>query len=211
MTAGALIASGWLVSALSAASCPPPARLDVAVVAEHTPPAVRSGRTLGQLREAAARAGHKGRHAPLGSYAGVFGYTVEVTAEGSGTPGCAAALRVLIRMSLDERVVEVGADLGDRGCRPEVVLSHYLLYAEQDDRLLGLYARRAWAMFERMPRSALLGTPDRGDAAERMAAAVRRAMDDLLRSYDDDRTRALDAADDDGELAKLRGACGRDL
>ena len=82
---------------------------------------------------------------------------------------------------------------------------------EQDDRLLGLYARRAWAMFDRMPRSALLGTPDRGDAGEGMAAAVRRAMDDLLRSYDDDRARALDAADSDEELAKLRGACGRDL
>ena len=205
----AAFVAGWL--AVSPAACSPPARLDVAVVAEHTPPAVHSGRSLGQLREAAARAGHKGRHAPLGSYAGVFGYTVEVTAEGSGTPGCAAALRVRIRMSLDERVVEVGADLGGRGCRPEAVLSHYLLYAEQDDRLLGLYARRALAVFERMPRSALLGTPDPGDAEGGMAAAVRRVMDDLLRSYDDDRTRALDAADTDEELAKLRGACGRDL
>ena len=64
-------------------------------------------------------------------------------------------------------------------------------------------------MFDRMPRSALLGTPGRGDDEEGMAAAVRRAMDDLLRSYDD-RARALDAADNDEEPAKLRGACGRD-
>lgn len=205
----AAFVAGWL--AVSPATCSPPPRLDVAVVAEHTPPAVRSGRSLGQLREAAARAGHKGRHAPLGAYAGIFGYTVEVTAERSATPGCAAAMHVRVRMFLDERVVEVGADLGDRGCRPEAVLSHYLLYAEQDDRLLGLYARRAWAMFDRMPRSALLGAPGRGDAEEGVATAVRRVMDDLLRSYDDDRTRALDAADNDEELAKLRGACGRDL
>lgn len=194
----------------AAAACPPRPRLGIAVVAEHRPPAVGASFSLGQLRDAAARSGRRGRHEPLGFYAGVFGYAVEVTAEGSATPGCAAALRARVRMFLDERVVEVGADLGDRGCRPEAVLSHYLLYAEQDDRLLGLYARRAWAMFDRMPRSAMLGAPGRGDAEERMAAAVRRAMDDLLRSYDDDRTRALDAADDDEELAKLRGACGRD-
>ena len=42
-------------------------------------------------------------------------------------------------------------------------------------------------------------------------AAVRRAMDGLLRSYDDDRARALDAADSDEELDRLRGACGRAL
>ena len=70
-------------------------------------------------------------------------------------------------------------------------------------------------MFDRMPRSDLLGgaAPGAagGDPGEAVAAAVRRAMDDLLRPYDEDRRQALAAADSDEELAKLRGACGRGL
>lgn len=164
------------------------------------------------MRDAAALAGHKGRHAPLGYYAGTFGYTVEVALHGARAPGCAPAIAVEVRLFLAERVVEVGSDLHAYGYRSEAVLSHYLVHAREDDRLLSLYARRALAMFDRLPSSDLLGAPAPGDdVREAVAAGVRRAMDGLLRPYDDDRTRALDAADGDEELAKLRGACGRDL
>lgn len=208
----AALVAGWLAAASPVAACPPEPRMDIAVMAEHQPPAVRSGRSLARLRDAAALAGPKGRHAPLGLYAGVFGYTVEVALHGARAPGCAPAIAVEVRLFLAGRVVEVGSDLHAHGCRPEAVLSHYLVHAEQDDRLLSFYARRALAMFDRLPSSDLLGAPAPGDdVREAVAAGVRRAMDGLLRPYDDDRARAQEAADGDEELARLRGACGRDL
>lgn len=201
--------AGW-PAVSPVAACSPPPRFDVAAVAGHKPPAVRSSRGRDQRREAAARTGHKGRHAPLGFYAGVFGHAVQVTAEGSEMPGRAAAAHVQTRMFLDERVVGVGSASGGRGCgcRPDAVLSHDPLYAGRDDRPPSHDARRVSAMFDRMPPSAPLGAPGRGDAENRMTAAVRRTLDDPLRPYDD-RARASDTADGDEEGAKPRVAGGR--
>ena len=118
------------------AACPPEPRLDVAVLAEHFPPAVRSSYTFDELNELAARMGRQGRHAPLGFYVGTFGYTVSVEqVAGSGSAHCDGAIRVQVRLLLGERLVEVGTD---GPCRPEAVLSHYLVHADQDDRLLSL-------------------------------------------------------------------------
>ena len=205
----AALVAGWLAAA-SPAACPPASRVDVTVTAEAEPPAIRSSHGLDRLREHSPLDGFKGWHAPLGYYAGVFGYTVEVTADPTATPGCVPALSVAVRLSLAGRVVEIGSDLHARGCRPEVVLSHYLVHAGQDERLLVLYARRALALFDRTPPSDLLGAPVRGGIREAVAAGVRRVMDRLLEPYDEDRARSQDAADAGEELAKLRGACGRD-
>lgn len=204
----AILFASWLASTSPVAACSPEPRLTVSVVAEHHPPAVRSSYSLGQLRDFAARAGHRGQHAPLGFYAGTFGYTVDVRAEEAGAPGCASVMHVRVGMLLGDRLIEVGAD---GPCRPEAVLSHYLVHADQDDRLLSRYASRALAMFDRTPLTDLLGTAAQDNSREAVAVIVRRAMDGLLQSYDEDRPQALEAADSDEELAKLREACGRAL
>ena len=205
-----LLAAGWLALASPIAACPPEPRLDVAVLAEHFPPAVRSSYTFDELNELAARMGRQGRHAPLGFYVGTFGYTVSVEqVAGSGSAHCDGAIRVQVRLLLGERLVEVGTD---GPCRPEAVLSHYLVHADQDDRLLSRYASRASAMFDRMPRSELLGAPAPGDAREdAVETVVRRAMDRLLSSYNEDWKQASAAADSDEELVRLREACSRSL
>lgn len=117
-------------------------------------------------------------------------------------------MHVRVGMLLGDRLIEVGAD---GPCRPEAVLSHYLVHADQDDRLLSRYASRALAMFDRTPLTDLLGTAAQDNSREAVAVIVRRAMDGLLQSYDEDRPQALEAADSDEELAKLREACGRAL
>ena len=205
-----LLAAGWLALASPVAACPPEPRLDVAVLAEHFPPAVRSSYTFGELNELAAKMGRQGRHAPLGFYVGTFGYTVDVEPVAEpGSAHCDPAIRVQVRLLLGERLVEVGTG---GPCRPEAVLSHYLVHADQDDRLLSRYASQATTMFDRMPRSELLGAPAPGDAREdAVETVVRRAMDGLLSSYDEDWKQASAAADSDEELARLREACGRNL
>lgn len=210
MIASALHATAWLAAAVPTVPCSSEPRFDIAVFAEHRPPIVRSNHSLSQLHALAARSAQPRKHAPLGFYAGTFGYTVEVTADKADPLGCVPAMHVRVRMFLADRLVEIGTDLQSRQCRPEAVLSHYLLHADQDDWLLSQYAHRALTMFDRMPRSELLGVPFQGDAREAVAVVVRRAMDELLLPYDEDRRRSLDAADSHEELARLRGACGRD-
>lgn len=210
MIVGALLASAWLGPAMApVAACTPEPRLDVAVVAEHHRPVVRSSYSLGELRGLAARSGGPpGRHPPLGFYAGTFGYTVEVTADKTGAPGCEPAMSVRVGMFLADRLIEIGADLP---CRPAAVLSHYLAHAARDDELLGRYANRVAAALDRMSRSGLPGKSTRGNAEDAMAAAVRHTVEEQLRSYDEDRRQVLEAADNDEELARLRTACGHDL
>lgn len=209
MLVSAFLASAWLGPAVApVAACTPEPRLDVAVLAEHHRPAVRSSYSLGELRGLAARSGPPGRHPPLGFYAGTFGYTVEVTADGTGAPGCNPAMSVSVRMFLADRLIEIGADLQ---CRPAAVLSHYLAHAGRDDELLSRYASRVAAALDRVPRSGLLGKSTRGKAEDTVAVAVRRAVEEQLRSYDEDRRQTLEAADDDEELDRLRTACSHDL
>ena len=83
----------------------PPEEPGVAVVAEHHSPAIRSGPGFADLRDLAARAGLPTRHPPFGFYAGVFGYTVEATADEPVGAGCGPTVHVRVRLFLAERVV----------------------------------------------------------------------------------------------------------
>lgn len=212
--ARSLLASAWFIPAwlglaeTPATACTSAYRLDVAVVAEHHPPAIRSGPGFADLRDLAARAGLPTRHPPFGFYAGVFGYTVEATADEPVGAGCGPTVHVRVRLFLAERVVGIGRDVP---CRPDAVLAHYLAHAAQDDRLLGRYAGQVAAALDRMPLPASPTRPTRAGAEAAVAGAVRRTVDAQLRPYDDDRRRALDAADDDAELTRLRAACDRVL
>ena len=204
----ALLAAGWLALASPGAACSPEPQLDLAVLAERPPPAVRSSYTFSQLNELATQAGRQGRHAPLGFYIRTFSYgvTVEQVAE-PGSARCISAMRVQVRLLLSDRLVEVGTD---GPCRPEAVLSHYLVHANQDDHLLSRYMSQAIAMFSRMPRSELLGASAPEDArADAVEAVVRRAMAELLRPFDEDWKRSSAAADTEEELARLRESCDR--
>lgn len=204
----AVIAMAAPVSAVEAASiaCPAQPPMRVAVFAEHHPPAILSSYSYPQLREMAAQAGYKGPHAPFGLYAGTFGYSVDVQALKDGPAGCVTSMSVTVRMLLGDRRVEVGID---GPCRPEAVVAHYLLHTGHDDKLLTQYGSQALAMFDRMPHADLLGRPGLGGDREAVTAVVRGAMDELLRPYDDDRARALAAADNAAELASLQRACGQ--
>lgn len=205
VTVVTMAASTSAVQATSVA-CPAQPPMRIAVFAEHHPPAVLSSYSYPQLREMAARAGHDGPHEPFGLYAGTFGYSVDVQAADDGHAGCVTSMSVTVRMLLGDRRVEIGTD---GPCRPEAVAAHYLLHAGHDDRLLTQYGSQALAMFDRMPHADLLGTPGQDGDRDAVAAVVRGTMDDLLRSYDDDRARALASADNADELASLQRACGQ--
>ena len=205
-----LLAAGWLALASPIAACPAEPRLDIAVSTESVFPDVRSSYTFGQLNELASQAGRRGRHPPYGFYTGTFGYTVDVKrVEETGKARCAAAMRVEVRLLLKDRLVEIGTD---GPCRLEAVLSHYLVHAAQNDRVLSHYASKAVAMFDGMPRSELLAAPMSDDAKEEVVAVgVRRAMDGLLRPFEEDWRQSSAAADNDEELVRLRAACGQNL
>ena len=181
----ALLAAGWLALAPPVAACPPEPRLDLAVWAERPPPTVRHTHTFSQINELAMQAGRQGKHAPLGFYIRTFSYGVNV--EQVAEPGlarCTSAMRVQVRLLLSDRLVEIGRD---GPCRPEAVLSHYLVHANQDDHLLSRYVSQASAMFDRMPRSELLGaSAPESTRAEVVEAVVRHAMTELLRPFDED-------------------------
>lgn len=206
MLSAILVAAG--LAATPPGACLPEPRLTVAVIAEHHPPAVRSSYSLDELRAFAARSGRSLRHAPLGFYIGTFGYTVEVQASDAGQPGCRPDLAVVVRMMLADRLVELGEDLP---CRRGAVLSHYLLHAAQDERLLSLYADRVWTALDRASMQGSLGGAGGGDTTDAVAEVVRRIVDEQLRPYNEERTQALVAVDTDEEVAKLGRACRRDL
>lgn len=205
----ALVATlaGVLAAAPAAAGCPPGAGLQVSVVAEHHPPVVQSSYSLNQLRAMAAEAGHQSAHPPLGFYAGMFGYSVDVRGRAVRAPGCAADVEVQVNLILHERVVEVGVG---GPCEADGVASHYLLHGAQDDRLLSRYAALARARLDAARMSGLLAASGAGNGSGALIAVVRSIMDELLEPFDADRKQALAAADTPEELARLRALCGRD-
>ncbi|GEM_PF-6596291 len=192
------------------AACPPELALDI--VAEHHPPAVRSSYSLGQIREFAARMGRPAKHEPFGFYASTFGYVVDVAPVAPAIKGCKPAVTARVRLVLGGRLIEVGSDIQNRHCQRDVILSHYMLHAQYDDKALSAYANRAMDALGQMPTAELLGgSPVPGTAVDAATEAIRHAMDKVLLSYERDRAEALTLADSPEELNRLAGACMRAL
>jgi len=191
------------------AACPP--ELDLDVVAEHHPPTVQSSYSLDQLREFATRLGRQGKHEVLGFYTSNFGYTVDVEPAKPAMSGCRPAVVAKVKMILGDRVIEIGADLQNRECRRDLILSHYMLHAQFDDRALTEYANRALDALRQMPTTELFGNPPQGNVKDTATEAIRRALDKVLLSYDREREQTLALADSPEELNKVAGACRRTL
>lgn len=175
----------------------PSSQTSFAVTAEHSPPVIKSSYTSADLRLLASQAAYRGPHPPWGFYAGTFGYGVEVSPPEA--QGC--AVTVMVRLFLAPRLIEVSRD---GPCRPEMIAEHYLLHARQDDLLLSRYAALTRDMLDSGQRPS--GRP--GDSGrDAVIRSVSTALDRLLEPFDEDRKRALAAADTEEELARLARRC----
>ncbi|MGE0372900.1 MAG: hypothetical protein AB7Q01_13530 [Gammaproteobacteria bacterium] len=205
---GEAMLAALLTGTPPAAGCTP--RLDLTVIAGHLPPAIRSTYDFDEIRALATRARRSLRHEALGFYASTFGYQVEVdlrTAPGSTCDVVVAQVRLI----LGSRFIEIAKDLEARGCRRDIVVSHYMLHAQHDDRALSAYANRALEALKAQPEAHLLGDPGQRDPRDAVTASIQKIMDNVLESYDEERRNALAAADNDEELKRLSGACIRAL
>jgi hypothetical protein len=195
-------ALAMLLTSVPTSTCTP--KIDVAVIAEHLPPAIRSTYDLDEIRELAKRSGRPLRHETLGFYLSTFGYNVGVDIKKGVGSECDVVI-AQVRLILDGRLIEIPKDLESLSCQRDVVVSHYMLHAQFDDKALSVYANRA---HERL-RTSRLGDPGQADLRDTTAAAIRKVMDEVLQSYDQDRGNALAAADNATELNRLSGACAR--
>ena len=197
-----------LAGATPAAACTP--KLDVTVDAEHRPPTVRSSYALDEIRALAQRAGRPLRHEAFGFYVSTFGYKIDV--DHRTTPGSECGTVIArVRLVLGGRLIEVAKDLEARSCQREVIVAHYKLHAKNDDKALSVYASRAYEAFKTKPVDDVLGDRDQGNVRDTATAAIGRIMDEVLESFDQDRSNALAAADNEEELQKLSSACIRAL
>jgi hypothetical protein len=197
-----------LAGTAPSAACTP--KLDMTVIAEHLPPAVRSTYDLDEIRMFARRTGRPLRHEALGFYISTFGYKIGVDLKKGVGSECDVII-AQVRLILGGRLIEIAKDLEARGCQREVVVSHYMLHAQHDDKALSAYANRALETLKTRPEAHLLGDPGLGDMRDTAAAAIQRVMDEVLESFDQDRGNALAAADNEVELNRLSGACIRAL
>ncbi len=206
---GEVVLVALMMTTVPVAACPPEMALDV--LAEHHPPTVRSSYNLDQIREFATHMGRPAKHEPLGFYASIFGYTVDVQQTAVGMPGCKPAVAARVRLILGGRLVEIGADLQSHGCQRNVILSHYMLHAQYDDEALSAYANRAMDALGKISTTELLGNQAQGSLVDNAAESIRRTMDKVLLSYDNVRAEAMALADNPEELNKLTNACRRTL
>ena len=200
--------AAWLASAMPITACAP--KLDLTVIAAHLPPTVQSTYGLDEIRSLAARSGRPLRHEAFGFYLSTFGYRVAVDHRKVAGADC-GMIAAEVRLVLGGRLIEIASDLEHRSCRREVILSHYMLHAQYDDVALSAYANRALKELQSRPDAQLLGDPGQGDIQDAAATAIKQVMDEVLRSFDQDRQDALAAADNDDELRRLSGVCGRAL
>jgi hypothetical protein len=198
-----------LVTSIAPASdCTP--RLDLTVIADHLPPALRSTYDLDEIRVLATRTGRPLRHEALGFYVSTFGYKVGVDLGKPVGAECGVVIAE-VRLILGNRLIEVARDLEARSCQRDVVVSHYKLHAQHDDKALNAYANRAFEALKTKPEGDLLGDPGQGDVRDRATAAIGQVMDEVLESFSEDRGHALAAADNEEELKRISGACIRAL
>jgi len=197
-----------LTGATPVAACTP--KLDLTVIADHLPPAIQSTYDLEEIRALAKSMGRPLRHDALGFYASTFGYKIGVDLRKPVGAECGVVVAE-VRLILGGRLIEIARDLEARSCQRDVVVSHYKLHAQQDDKALSAYANRALEALRTRPEAHLLGDPGQGDLRDTATASIQKVMDEVLESYDQDRGRALAAADNDEELKRFSGACIRAL
>ena len=191
-----------LTGAAPAAACTP--KVDVTVIAEHLPPAIHSNYDLDEIRLLAKRSGRPLRHETLGFYRSTFGYKIAVDIK-KGVGSECDVVSAQVRLILGGRLIEIPKDLEARSCQREVVVSHYMLHAQHDDKALSAYANRAHETL----KTSRFGHPGQADIRETAAAAVQKVMDEVLETFDQDRGNALAAADSEAEVERLAGACAR--
>jgi len=190
------------------ANCPASPEIAlVSVGALHDSPSVRYSYPVGQIADLASVVGHKGAHPPYGFYASTLTYSVNVQAAPNSTvadPACVPALSIQLDLQLVDRIVEIGTG---GTCNHDVVATHYLAHADQDDRLLRRYAELARARLGTMVGSRLERFEQNGNWEAAMKRLAQGIIEELLRNYDMDRQGALASADTNDELARLREAC----
>ena len=147
--------------AIPAVACTP--KLDVTVTGEHHSPVVRSTYDVDAIRALAVSTGQPLRHGALGFYIATIGYEVEL-AKGMLAAAECSVVTAVVRLSLGPHLIEIARDLEARGCRREVVLSHFMHHAQYDARVMGDYVARTLATFKAKAEARLLGAPNSGDA-----------------------------------------------
>jgi hypothetical protein len=197
-----------LAGTAPATACTP--QLDMTVIAEHLPPAIRSTYDLDEIRTFAKRTGKPLRHEVFGFYISAFGYKIGVDLKKPPGSECGVVI-AQVRLILGDRLIEIANDLTARNCQRELIVSHYKLHAQQEDKALTAYANRAHETLKTKPTAYLLGDPGQADMRDTAAAAIQSVMDEVMESFDQDRSNALAAADNEVELNRLSGACARAL
>src|SRR3954454_21976055 len=112
-------------SAMPAVACTP--KLDVTVTGEYHSPIVRSTYDVNAIHALAVSSGQPLRHGALGFYIATVGYEVEVGLAMSAASECPLVIAV-VHLSLGPHLIEIARDLEERGCRREMVLSHFMLH-----------------------------------------------------------------------------------
>lgn len=182
--------------------------MDVAVLIDDGAVQTRTDFTLAQIEAMRRKVGGPERHPNLGFYGHRFGYTVDVEPVLLAGGSCVESVKIIVKMALSERVIEIGKDLQKDPCMFDIAAAHYRRHAAADDAVFARYMKT----IEPALHAAQLLPPGRNytiDALDPKAieARVHAAIDASLVPYEDARAAAQRAVDSKGEAQKMTTGC----
>ena len=182
-------------------TCSEQPAITIDLLAVHNPPIIRSDFDTKQLEALATKSGLLRKHPPLGFYAGLFGYTIDVRF-GRDANSCIRIVSIRLNMQLFDRRIEIADDLRREPCRYQLVLDHYKRHAAADDQVFSVYARRVEQALRKAPSEQIL----KGDSSS-IKQAVAELAERALASFGAARDAIRDSVDTPEEVAKLVHGC----
>jgi hypothetical protein len=197
-----LVIAALLIGVAPAIACSPKLKLGVTV--DHPLPIIRSTYNLNEIRNLAANSTQPLSHEAFGAYITTFGYQITAEYKIVADADCGTA-DAEVHLFLTNRIIEIASDLENYGCRRDSITAHYMLQAQNDDRIITIYADRiAEALRVRFDTHSS-GDPHRDDVRYVARTAIKAVVDSAFQSFTDARETA--AADNGQEVARLASAC----